>query len=100
MSRDFTNLSAVTAGEARVAGTTIGRENRQWLVSALGFEVDIEIESPMVLLRCGLSFPTVSEAKRGAFRRELRARSWTTTPVWKCSWCMANQPKWSSLRTG
>jgi D-3-phosphoglycerate dehydrogenase len=50
-SRDFTNLIAVTAGEARVAGTTIGRENRQWLVSALGFEVDIELASRMVLLR-------------------------------------------------
>jgi D-3-phosphoglycerate dehydrogenase len=50
-SRDFTNLVAVTAGEARVAGTTIGRENRQWLVSALGFELEIEIDSPMVLLR-------------------------------------------------
>jgi D-3-phosphoglycerate dehydrogenase len=50
-SRDFTNLVAVTAGEARVAGTTIGRENRQWLVSALGFEVEIELASRMVLLR-------------------------------------------------
>jgi D-3-phosphoglycerate dehydrogenase / 2-oxoglutarate reductase len=50
-SRDFTNLVAVTAGEARVAGTTIGRDNRQWLVSALGFEVEIELDSRMVLLR-------------------------------------------------
>ena len=50
-SRDFTNLIGVTAGEARVAGTTIGRENRQWLVSALGFEVEIELASRMVLLR-------------------------------------------------
>jgi D-3-phosphoglycerate dehydrogenase len=48
-SRDFTNLIAVSAGEHRVAGTTIGR--RQWLVSALGFEVEIELAPRMVLLR-------------------------------------------------
>src|SRR5207253_2634389 len=45
--RDYTNLvrvEAVSAGEAlRVAGTTIGNENRLWLVSALGFELDMEL---------------------------------------------------------
>src|SRR5207253_2690914 len=44
-SRDFTNLLRVevrTGEEAvRVSGTTIGRENRQWLVSALGFELEM-----------------------------------------------------------
>ena len=50
-SRDFTNLIAVSAGELRVAGTTIGREHRQWLVSALGFDVEIELAPRMVLLR-------------------------------------------------
>jgi D-3-phosphoglycerate dehydrogenase len=50
-SRDFTNLVAVTAGEARVAGTTIGRENRQWLVSAFGFELEIELAPRMIFLR-------------------------------------------------
>jgi D-3-phosphoglycerate dehydrogenase len=50
-SRDFTNLIAVSAGDLRVAGTTIGRENRQWLVSALGFDVEIELAPRMVLLR-------------------------------------------------
>jgi D-3-phosphoglycerate dehydrogenase / 2-oxoglutarate reductase len=50
-SRDFTNLVAVTAGEARVAGTTIGREHRQWLVSAFGFELEIELAPRMVFLR-------------------------------------------------
>jgi len=50
-SRDFTNLIAVTAGEARVAGTTIGRENRQWLVSAFGFELEIELAPRMIFLR-------------------------------------------------
>ena len=50
-SRDFTNLIAVSAGDLRVAGTTIGRENRQWLVSALGFDVEIELSPRMVVLR-------------------------------------------------
>jgi D-3-phosphoglycerate dehydrogenase / 2-oxoglutarate reductase len=50
-SRDFTNLIAVSAGEQRVAGTTIGRDNRQWLVSALGFEVEIELAPRMIVLR-------------------------------------------------
>src|SRR6185312_519435 len=42
-SRDFTNLVRVEVrkGEEklRVAGTLIGKDNRQWLVSALGFEL-------------------------------------------------------------
>ncbi len=50
-SRDFTNLIAVSAGEARVAGTTIGHEHRQWLVSAFGFEVEIELAERMIFLR-------------------------------------------------
>jgi D-3-phosphoglycerate dehydrogenase / 2-oxoglutarate reductase len=49
-SRDFTNLIAVTAGSARVGGTTIGREHRSWLVSALGFEIEIELAPRMVFL--------------------------------------------------
>ena len=50
-SRDFTNLIAVSAGEARVAGTTISREHRQWLVSAFGFELEIELAPRMIFLR-------------------------------------------------
>jgi D-3-phosphoglycerate dehydrogenase len=50
-SRDYTNLLAVRAGDARVAGTTIGTDARQWLVSALGFELEIELSSRMLLLR-------------------------------------------------
>ena len=50
-SRDFTNLIAVSAGEMRVAGTTIGRDNRLWLVSVLGFEIEIELAPRMVVLR-------------------------------------------------
>jgi D-3-phosphoglycerate dehydrogenase len=54
-SRDFTNLVRVSvrAGgeDLRVAGTTIGRENRQWLVSALGFELEMELAPLLVLFR-------------------------------------------------
>ncbi len=50
-SPDFTNLIAVSAGDARVAGTTFGADNRRWLVSVLGFEVEIELAARMVVLR-------------------------------------------------
>ena len=49
-SRDFTNLIAVSAGEVRVAGTTIGHDHRQWLVSAFGFELEIELAPRMIFL--------------------------------------------------
>jgi D-3-phosphoglycerate dehydrogenase len=51
-SRDFTNLVRVTVraegGEFRVAGTTIGGPDRYWLVSALGFQLEIELAPLMV----------------------------------------------------
>jgi D-3-phosphoglycerate dehydrogenase / 2-oxoglutarate reductase len=54
-SRDFTNLvrvEAVAAGDPlRVAGTTIGNDNRLWLVSALGFELDMELAPLLVFFR-------------------------------------------------
>ena len=54
-SRDFTNLVRVgvaTDGEeVRAAGTTIGRENRIWLVSALGFELEMELSPLLVFFR-------------------------------------------------
>jgi len=54
-SRDFTNLIRVTVRtngeELRVAGTTIGREHRRWLVSALGFELEMELSPLMVFFR-------------------------------------------------
>jgi D-3-phosphoglycerate dehydrogenase len=54
-SRDFTNLvrvEAVSDGQPlRVAGTTIGKENRLWLVSALGFELDMEFAPLLVVFR-------------------------------------------------
>jgi D-3-phosphoglycerate dehydrogenase len=54
-SRDFTNLvrvEAVSGGESfRVAGTTIGNDDRLWLVSALGFELDMELAPRLVVFR-------------------------------------------------
>ncbi len=53
--RDFTNLLrvAIRSGDEliRVAGTTIGSEHRQWLVSALGFDLDLELAPLLVLFR-------------------------------------------------
>jgi D-3-phosphoglycerate dehydrogenase len=54
-SRDFTNLVRVgvlsDGEELRVAGTTIGREDRQWLVSALGFELEMELAPLLVVFK-------------------------------------------------
>jgi D-3-phosphoglycerate dehydrogenase len=54
-SRDFTNLVRVSVRAnddgLRVAGTTIGREGRRWLVSALGFAVEMELAPPMAFFR-------------------------------------------------
>ncbi|MEP6978621.1 MAG: phosphoglycerate dehydrogenase [Thermoleophilia bacterium] len=54
-SRDFTNLIRVTVRadgeELASAGTTIGRDNRLWLVSALGFELETELAPLMVFFR-------------------------------------------------
>ena len=54
-SRDFTNLLRVEiradGEEIRVAGTTIGRDDRYWLVSALGFELEMELAPLMVFFR-------------------------------------------------
>jgi D-3-phosphoglycerate dehydrogenase len=54
-SRDFTNLVRVrvraNGTELGVAGTTIGNEHRLWLVSALGFELEMELAELMVFFR-------------------------------------------------
>jgi D-3-phosphoglycerate dehydrogenase len=54
-SRDYTNLVRVrvrdNGRETVVAGTTIGRDHRFWLVNALGFELDIELSRLMVFFR-------------------------------------------------
>ena len=53
--RDYTNLvrvEAVSEGVAlRIAGTTMGNDNRLWLVSALGFDLDMELAPLLVVLR-------------------------------------------------
>ena len=54
-SRDYTNLIRVRVREdgreRTVAGTTMGRDHRLWLVNSLGFELDIELSSLMVFFR-------------------------------------------------
>ncbi len=53
--RDYTNLLRVEIRngdeETRVAGTLIGRDDRQWLVSALGFDIDLELAPLLVFFR-------------------------------------------------
>jgi D-3-phosphoglycerate dehydrogenase len=53
--RDYTNLLRAevrTGGERlRVSGALIGRDNRQWLVHALGFDIDLELAPLLVLFR-------------------------------------------------
>src|SRR5207249_12322805 len=49
-SRDYTNLVAVSVDDLHVAGTTIGTDARHFLVSALGFELEMELAPRMVLL--------------------------------------------------
>ena len=54
-SRDFTNLVRVeirsNGDEVRVAGTIIGNDNHHWLVSALGFELEMQLAPLMVFFR-------------------------------------------------
>jgi D-3-phosphoglycerate dehydrogenase len=54
-SRDFTNLVRVevrsNGDRVRVAGTTIGNDHRHWLVSALGFELEMELAPLLVFFR-------------------------------------------------
>ena len=53
--RDYTNLVRVEAVSdgvpVRIAGTTMGNDNRLWLVSALGFDLDMELAPLLVVLR-------------------------------------------------
>jgi D-3-phosphoglycerate dehydrogenase len=53
--RDFQNLLRVgvraDGDEVRVAGTTIGNDHRHWLVSALGFELEMELAPLLVFFR-------------------------------------------------
>jgi D-3-phosphoglycerate dehydrogenase / 2-oxoglutarate reductase len=47
---DYTNLVRVTCGETSVAGTTIGREQRPWLVEVDGYRVEIELAPAHLLV--------------------------------------------------
>jgi D-3-phosphoglycerate dehydrogenase len=49
--QDYQSLVAVSVDDFRVAGTTIGSENRHWLVSALGFSVEMELAPLLVFLK-------------------------------------------------
>ncbi|HUZ81112.1 MAG TPA: phosphoglycerate dehydrogenase [Gaiellaceae bacterium] len=49
-SRDYTNLVAVSVDDVQVAGTTIGTDARHFLVSALGFDLEMELAPRMALL--------------------------------------------------
>ena len=53
--RDYTNLVRVevrsAASRVHVAGTTIGRDHRPWLVNILGFEIELELAPLFVLCR-------------------------------------------------
>jgi D-3-phosphoglycerate dehydrogenase / 2-oxoglutarate reductase len=53
--RDYTNLVSVEVRAAgshrRVAGTTIGSDDRPWLVNVLGFEIELELAPLFVLCR-------------------------------------------------
>ena len=51
VARDFTNLVRVDIDGLRVAGTLIGRDDRQWLVSVLGYELELELAPRMVFCR-------------------------------------------------
>ena len=54
-SRDYTNLVRVTVrsggNEVAVEGTTIGQENRQWLVGAVGYQLEIELAPLMAFFQ-------------------------------------------------
>jgi D-3-phosphoglycerate dehydrogenase len=53
--RDYTNLLRIEIrvgdDEVRVSGTTIGSDDRPWLVRALGFDLEIELAPLMVVFR-------------------------------------------------
>jgi D-3-phosphoglycerate dehydrogenase len=53
--RDYTNLVRVDLrsgrSHVRVAGTTIGRDHRPWLVNVLGFDLELELAPLFVLCR-------------------------------------------------
>ena len=49
-SRDYTNLVIVSVDDVQVGGTTIGTDERHFLVNALGFDLEMDLAPRMVLL--------------------------------------------------
>ena len=49
-SRDYTNLVVVSVDGVQVAGTTIGTDERHFLVNALGFDLEMDLAPRMALL--------------------------------------------------
>jgi D-3-phosphoglycerate dehydrogenase / 2-oxoglutarate reductase len=47
---DYTSLIRVSCDGQSVAGTTIGRENRPWLVEVEGYQLEIELAGHMVVM--------------------------------------------------
>jgi D-3-phosphoglycerate dehydrogenase len=48
---DYTSLIRVSCGDGHtVAGTTIGRENRPWLVEVEGYQLEIELAGHLVIM--------------------------------------------------
>jgi D-3-phosphoglycerate dehydrogenase / 2-oxoglutarate reductase len=48
---DYTNLITVRCGGSEVAGTTLGRDARPWLVAVDGHRVEIELATHMLVVR-------------------------------------------------
>ena len=49
-SRDYTNLVIVSVDDVQVGGTTIGTDERHFLVNALGFDLEMDLAPRMALL--------------------------------------------------
>src|SRR5207248_3065142 len=47
---DYTNLITARCGGREVSGTTLGRENRPWLVRVYGEQLEIELAAHMVVM--------------------------------------------------
>ena len=50
-SRDYVSVVRLTAGEAEVAGTLVGRTDRPRLIEVWGFPIEMELRPHMLLLR-------------------------------------------------
>ena len=58
-------LERASRDQVRVAGTTIGTENRQWLVSAMGFELEMELAPLLVFFHTLFAKGLILDGWRG-----------------------------------